>query len=52
MYFPVGWPKRLATYPGEGSSLVYVATDRERHLFAVLTDASIVLWYCKVWYSP
>ena len=52
MYFPVGWPKRLATYQEDNTALLYVATDRERNFFAVLTDTAIAIWYCKVNVSP
>jgi len=47
MYFPIGWPKCLRTDEND-AKLLYVASNLERVLFAILTEDSICLWYCKV----
>ena len=46
MYFPVGWPKYL--HMNSDSPLVSITSNPERILFAILTEHSISLWYCKV----
>ena len=47
MYFPIGWPKCLHLDEND-AKLLYVASNLERLLFAILTEDSICLWYCKV----
>ncbi|XP_065214700.1 guanine nucleotide exchange factor subunit Rich isoform X2 [Planococcus citri] len=46
MYFPLGWPKVLRLDP-DIVSLKEICCNRERILFAVLTDNAISIWYCR-----
>ena len=48
MYFPLGWPKYLSVGQGQKSKLKYVACNRYRMLFAVLTETTVSVWHCKV----
>lgn len=48
MYFPVGWPKVLSV-PELGDSIIkQVICNRDKILFAILTDDSLSIWFCKV----
>ncbi|XP_025831130.1 guanine nucleotide exchange factor subunit Rich-like [Agrilus planipennis] len=47
MYFPIGWPKVLKTPELGGSSIKQVTCNREKVLFAILTDDTISIWFCK-----
>ncbi|VVD01056.1 unnamed protein product [Leptidea sinapis] len=44
MYFPIGWPKVLRTL-GTGSQ--QIVSNRDKILFATLSDDCIAVWYCK-----
>lgn len=46
MYFPVGWPKILAL-PGH-QRLLKVSFDREKCMFAVVTNDSVGIWFNNV----
>jgi len=47
MYFPLSWPKQLIAH-NDDSPLVYVATSYDHFLFAVLTQSTVGIWFCKV----
>jgi len=47
MYFPVGWPKVLASAHAAGT-LVQVICNRDKILFAVLSNNQLEIWFCKV----
>ncbi|XP_066298790.1 guanine nucleotide exchange factor subunit RIC1-like isoform X3 [Branchiostoma lanceolatum] len=47
MYFPVGWPKALAVPPEDIGGLHSVLCNRDRVLFAVVTERSLAIWYCR-----
>lgn len=48
MYFPVGWPKVLKLPELGRTAIKQIACNRDRILFAILTDDSLALWFCKV----
>ena len=46
MFFPIGWPRILnATEP---DNIRAVVCNRDKILFAILTDDALAIWYCKV----
>ena len=48
MYFPVGWP-RVLNIPQLGQcSIRQVVCNRDKILFAILTDDCLSVWFCKV----
>lgn len=48
MYFAIGWPKIL-NIPELGDSVIkQVICNRDKTLFAILTDDALSIWYCKV----
>lgn len=48
MYFPIGWPK-VIKISEEGQGIVReIKCNRDRILFAILTDDSLAIWFCKV----
>lgn len=48
MYFPVGWPK-VVNIPDLGQAkLRQIVCNRDKILFAVLSDDSLAIWFCKV----
>jgi len=47
MYFPLSWPKQLIAH-NDDSPLVCVAASYDRFLFAVLTQKTVGIWFCKV----
>lgn len=47
MYFPIGWPKVLKL-DNNLSSLREICCNKDRILFAVLTDNALSIWFCKV----
>lgn len=47
MYYPVGWP-RILKLPQEVVSIRQVINNRDKLLYAVLTDDSLSIWFCKV----
>lgn len=50
MYFPVGWPK-VVNIPDLGQAkLRQIVCNRDKILFAVLSDDSLAIWFCKVSY--
>lgn len=48
MYFPNGWPKVLNFPELKGCHIKQVTCNRDRVLFAILTDKSVAIWFCKV----
>lgn len=47
MYFPIGWP-RVLSFPQQGQcSIRQVICNRDKILFAILTDDSLSIWFCK-----
>lgn len=48
MYFPVGWPKVLNISNTLNCSIRQLVCNRDKILFAVLTDDSLLIYYCKV----
>ncbi|XP_022920815.2 guanine nucleotide exchange factor subunit Rich [Onthophagus taurus] len=47
MYFPIGWPK-VFKIPELGTARIkQVTCNRDRVLFAILTDDSVAVWFCK-----
>lgn len=48
MYFPIGWPKVLKIPEWGQTSIKQVTSNRDRILFAILTDDALSIWYCKV----
>ena len=48
MYFPTGWPK-VIRIPKLGQTCIkQISCNRDRILFAVLTDDALTIWFCKV----
>lgn len=47
MYFPVGWPKVLNISNTLNCSIRQLVCNRDKILFAVLTDDSLLIYYCK-----
>lgn len=47
MYFPIGWPKVLASAHAAGT-LVQVICNRDKILFAILSIERLEIWFCKV----
>ena len=47
MYFPLSWPKQLIAQNDDGP-LHCVAASYDHFLFAVLTQSTVGIWFCKV----
>lgn len=48
MYFPIGWPK-VVKIPDLGrAKLRQIVCNRDKILFAILSDDSLSIWFCKV----
>lgn len=47
MYFPIGWPKVLHLNNPNICSIRQLVCNRDKILFAVLTDDSLLIYYCK-----
>ncbi|KAF5272536.1 hypothetical protein FQA39_LY07860 [Lamprigera yunnana] len=47
MYFPVGWPKVLKLPELGQTTIRHITSNRDRILFAILTDDTLALWFCK-----
>ncbi|XP_037067862.1 LOW QUALITY PROTEIN: guanine nucleotide exchange factor subunit Rich-like [Pollicipes pollicipes] len=48
MYFPIGWPKILNSRIDDGQEkLRKILCNRDRILFAVLSDSQITIWFSK-----
>lgn len=49
MYYPVGLPRRLGVPGGDAHGQVKaIVCNRDRVLFAVLTEKSIWIWFSRV----
>lgn len=46
MYFPVGWPKELS-FSGDLQPPLRIACNRDRYLFAVLSQHGVAVWYAQ-----
>ncbi|KAJ3617833.1 hypothetical protein MTP99_006923 [Tenebrio molitor] len=47
MYFPIGWPKVIKISELGQRSIKQITCNRDRILFAILTDDSLAIWFCK-----
>uniref|UniRef100_A0A023F237 Protein RIC1 homolog n=1 Tax=Triatoma infestans TaxID=30076 RepID=A0A023F237_TRIIF len=47
MYFPIGWPKVLKIQNRKNCSIRQLICNRDKILFAVLTDDTLLIYYCK-----
>ncbi|KAK9497227.1 hypothetical protein O3M35_004585 [Rhynocoris fuscipes] len=47
MYFPIGWPKVLKIQNSKNCSIRQLVCNRDKILFAVLTDDTLLIYYCK-----
>lgn len=48
MYFPIGWPKVLKPIGADNQIIRQIVSNRDKILFASLTDDSLTVWFCKV----
>ena len=48
MYFPIGWARHLSVDHTSANALKCITTNRYNMLFAVVTEATISIWHCKV----
>lgn len=48
MYFPIGWPKVLKIPELGNSNIKQVTCNLDKILFAVLTEDTLTIWFCKV----
>lgn len=46
MFFPIGWPRVLN--PTNAENITAIVCNRDKILFAILTNDALALWYCKV----
>ncbi|CAH2013065.1 unnamed protein product [Acanthoscelides obtectus] len=47
MYFPIGWPKVIKTPELGHGKIKQITCNRDRILFAILTEESLAIWFCK-----
>ncbi|XP_014243624.1 guanine nucleotide exchange factor subunit Rich [Cimex lectularius] len=47
MYFPIGWPKVLNVFNPNNCSIRQLVCNRDKILFSVLTDDTLLIYYCK-----
>ncbi|XP_028025528.1 guanine nucleotide exchange factor subunit Rich isoform X2 [Bombyx mandarina] len=47
MYFPIGWPKVLKNLTDDNQIIKQIVSNRDKVLFAVLTDDCLMVWFCK-----
>ncbi|CAF4809206.1 unnamed protein product [Pieris macdunnoughi] len=47
MYFPIGWPKVLRSVDVDFQAFKQVVSNRDKILFASLSDDAFVVWFCK-----
>ncbi|XP_067001739.2 guanine nucleotide exchange factor subunit Rich [Anabrus simplex] len=47
MYFPIGWPRELNIPQAYSCDIRQVVCNRDKILFAILTDDSLSIWFCK-----
>lgn len=48
MYFPIGWPKVLKNLGTDIQLVKQIVSNRDKILFASLSDEFLVIWFCKV----
>lgn len=48
MYFPIGWPKVLKKLEVNKRLIKQIVSNRDKVLFASLTDDCLMVWFCKV----
>lgn len=48
MYFPIGWPKVLKSLGNDNQIIRQIVSNRDKILFASLSDDCLVVWFCKV----
>lgn len=48
MYFPIGWPKVLKNLETDNQIIKQIVSNRDKILFAALSDNCLMVWYCKV----
>ncbi|KAL4704244.1 hypothetical protein ACJJTC_016262 [Scirpophaga incertulas] len=47
MYFPIGWPKVLTNLGGDKQIVKQIVANRDKVLFASLSDDCLAVWFCK-----
>ncbi|XP_059059066.1 guanine nucleotide exchange factor subunit Rich [Achroia grisella] len=47
MYFPIGWPKVLKRLDADNQIIKQIVSNRDKILFASLSDEGLSVWYCK-----
>ncbi|CAD0203292.1 unnamed protein product [Chrysodeixis includens] len=47
MYFPIGWPKVLKNLGADNQIIRQIVSNRDKILFASLSDDSFAVWFCK-----
>ncbi|XP_052755748.1 guanine nucleotide exchange factor subunit Rich [Galleria mellonella] len=47
MYFPIGWPKVLKNLGADNQIIKQIVSNRDKILFASLSDECLSVWYCK-----
>ncbi|CAH0724281.1 unnamed protein product, partial [Brenthis ino] len=47
MYFPIGWPKVLKNLGTDIQLVKQIVSNRDKILFASLSDEFLVIWFCK-----
>lgn len=48
MYFPIGWPKVLKNVGADNQIIKQIVSNRDKILFASLSDDCLTVWFCKV----
>lgn len=48
MYFPIGWPKVLKNLGADNQIIKQIVSNRDKILFASLSDDCLTVWFCKV----
>lgn len=48
MYFPIGWPKVLKNLGADNQIIKQIVSNRDKILFASLSDDCLAVWFCKV----
>lgn len=51
MYFPIGWPKVLKNLGSDNQINKQIVSNRDKILFASLSDDCLTVWFCKVRYQ-
>ncbi|XP_049876567.1 guanine nucleotide exchange factor subunit Rich isoform X2 [Pectinophora gossypiella] len=47
MYFPIGWPKVLKNLGADNQIIKQIVSNRDKILFASLSDDCLTVWFCK-----